>query len=273
MAKRIISVILVICCLLSLSACGCKHKTWLDATCSAPKTCSECGAYEGIPLGHIWHPANCTEDKVCDVCGEIGGEALGHDWAEASCAAPKTCGRCGLTEGEALPHTWVDATCTDPKTCSVCGSTEGEALGHDWISATLELPKTCDVCAVTEGEPLTSIFDSDISLQIQESLNESMASLSPTYAFDDKTSTFYIVLTPLEGTANNLASDPAGLLDSWETVIQGSFELTDSVSALFLRDGYEVHCTIIYLNDANTENMLLEITDDEIIYNVMDDLA
>lgn len=126
MKKRLILLVLALVCALTLSACGCKHETWIDADCATPKTCAE--------------------------CGETEGEALGHTWADATCETPKTCETCGETEGEALGHTWADATCEAPKTCSACGLTEGEALGHSWLDATTEAPKTCETCSLTEGE-------------------------------------------------------------------------------------------------------------------------
>ena len=36
-----------------LFACGHEH-VWTDATCTTPKTCSECGETEGEALGHTW---------------------------------------------------------------------------------------------------------------------------------------------------------------------------------------------------------------------------
>ena len=80
---QLISVMLLLA--LLLSACGESGATptqpphvhaWADATCSAPKTCTGCGATEG--------------------------EALAHTWAEATYSAPKTCTVCGATEGEKL---------------------------------------------------------------------------------------------------------------------------------------------------------------------------
>ena len=139
--------------LLSLTACAHEHK-WKEATCTEPKTCTECGETEGEPAGHQWVDASCTEAKHCSVCGITEGEPLGHDWLDATCTDPVTCSRCGETAGSALGHTWVDATCTEPKTCSVCGATEGEPLGHDWTEATYEAPKTCQRCGETEGDPL-----------------------------------------------------------------------------------------------------------------------
>ena len=77
---------------------------------------------------HEWVEATCTAPKTCKTCGETEGEALGHDWKDATCTAPKTCSRCGATEGEALGHDWKEATTEAPKTCTRCGETEGEKL-------------------------------------------------------------------------------------------------------------------------------------------------
>ena len=164
--------------------------TWTDATCTAAKTCSVCGATEGAAaghnyeavvtaptctaggyttytcsvcgdsyvgdetaaLGHTWTEATCTEPKTCSVCGYTEGTAS-HDWAEATCTAPKTCKVCGATEGKALGHNWELPDCVTPETCSRCGATEGEPNGHSWKAATCTAPKTCADCGATEGEP------------------------------------------------------------------------------------------------------------------------
>lgn len=89
--KKAFSLILVLVMLLSLCACGkddtqdttpatqapteaptappttppattCSH-SWVDATCTAPKTCSKCGATEGRAAGHSY------TDGACSVCG------------------------------------------------------------------------------------------------------------------------------------------------------------------------------------------------------------
>ncbi len=128
---------------------GCSHEhVWVEATCTEPKTCSECGETEGEALGHTWAEATCTEPKTCTVCGETDGDALGHTWIAATCTEPKTCSVCGQIEGEALGHTWNEATCTEPQTCSVCGVTEGEALGHTITEWTVSKEATCS----EEGE-------------------------------------------------------------------------------------------------------------------------
>ena len=120
--------------------------TWVAGETVAPKcydfgytnyTCSVCGATKKDDIvretGHSWVNATCTTPKTCSACSETSGEALGHDMTvAATCTTPLSCSRCDYTEGEALGHTWVDATCTAPKTCSVCSATEGEALGHTY---------------------------------------------------------------------------------------------------------------------------------------------
>lgn len=115
-----------------LTGCGHEH-TWVEATCTVPKTCSE--------------------------CGETEGEALGHTWVEATCAEPKTCSVCGETEGETIAHTWIDATCAEAKHCSVCGEIEGKPLEHILTEANYQQAATCEVCGKTVGEPLEAYFE------------------------------------------------------------------------------------------------------------------
>jgi len=125
--------------------------SWVDATCTEPKTCSSCGETEGSANGHSWKAATCAAPKTCSVCQETEGAAKSHNWKAATCTAPKTCSGCGATEGAAKGHNWKAATCTAPKICSVCQATEGAAKGHTWKAATCTAPKTCSVCQATEG--------------------------------------------------------------------------------------------------------------------------
>ncbi|MCR5457773.1 MAG: hypothetical protein K6F14_06825 [Clostridiales bacterium] len=143
MKKTLTSLILVtimLATLLIVSSCSCKHN-WIEATCTVPKTCSECGKTEGEALGHTWIAATCTVPKTCSVCGETEGTALGHTWIAATCTVPKTCSVCGKTEGTALGHTWIAATCAAPKTCSICGKTEGAKLSTHSTNQ-----GTCAIC-------------------------------------------------------------------------------------------------------------------------------
>lgn len=131
MKHTISVVILVMLMALLLTACGCKHETWNDATCDTPKTCAECGATEGAALGHQWQAATCETAKTCTVCNKTEGAALGHSWADATCETAKICSTCKKTEGEALGHDWADATTEAPKTCKVCNTTEGTKITTD----------------------------------------------------------------------------------------------------------------------------------------------
>ena len=135
---------------------------WKAATCTAPKTCSVCGATSGNALGHNWQTATCTEPKICAACGTTDGNAQGHNWQAATCTNPKICAVCGTTEGNALGHNWQAASCTNPKTCSACGTTEGNALGHNWKAATCTDPKMCTVCGTTEGNALGHNFENHV---------------------------------------------------------------------------------------------------------------
>lgn len=186
MKKRILSLGLVMLMALTMLT-ACHEHTWKEATCTEPKTCSECGETEGEALGHEWKDATCKVAKTCERCGETEGEPLAHTWKDATCIAPKTCSVCGTKEGKALGHTWKEATCTDPKTCTVCGKTEGKPLehssanvtctqdgtcdlcgqtvpatGHSWKEATCTEAKTCRTCGQTEGEPLGHSTDNGI---------------------------------------------------------------------------------------------------------------
>lgn len=161
MRRNIIFTLLIALCILTLSACGCKHETWNDADCVTPKTCAECGETEGAPLGHSWLAATCETAKTCEVCGEVDGEALGHSWVEATCTDPKTCTTCALTDGEALGHTWEEATTETPKTCTTCAQTEGERIITDarfTTAATLDVQGTW-ICRIDVDGAMMGIAD------------------------------------------------------------------------------------------------------------------
>ena len=123
--------------------------TWVEATCTEPKTCSGCGATEGTVSGHDWLDSTCTTPKTCSVCGTTSGPPKGHKWTMATCEAPMTCSTCGATNGDPKDHTWIDATCTAPMTCSTCGATEGTAAGHTWVGGNCTTPSSCSVCGAT----------------------------------------------------------------------------------------------------------------------------
>ena len=145
---------------------SCSHN-WADATCSAPETCTLCGATKGTTLAHTpGTAATCTAAQTCTVCGTQLAPVLGHLMMNANCNSPSTCSRCGYTTGTAVGHTWAGATCTTARTCTLCGIKDevgGPALGHDWRAATCVAPKTCNRCAVTEGSALGHDWRDDTS--------------------------------------------------------------------------------------------------------------
>lgn len=101
-----------------------KYKKWLQVIC----TIILCFILTGCGHEHTWVEASCTEPKTCSECGETEGEPLEHSWVEATCAEPKHCSECGVTEGEPLEHTLTEANYQQPATCEVCGATVGEPL-------------------------------------------------------------------------------------------------------------------------------------------------
>lgn len=102
---------------------------------------------------HSYSNATCTSPKKCS-CGATSGNALGHSYSNANCTTPKKCTRCGMTAGTALGHQFSSATCTNPQICSRCGTTSGNALGHSYSAANCNSPKTCTRCGQTEGSAL-----------------------------------------------------------------------------------------------------------------------
>ena len=150
--KKTVSVILMLILAAGLFA-GCGHQhTWVEATCTESRTCSECGETEGKPLGHEWTEATCTEARFCTRCGATRGESLGHDWKEATCTEPETCSRCGETQGEPLGHTPLDADYWTASLCAVCGEELGPVLTPDFeahgLSCGMELGETYDYVTV-----------------------------------------------------------------------------------------------------------------------------
>ena len=158
-----------------------------EPTCTAEGkvvfTCEHCGDTLEVALdslGHKWIEATCTAAKTCAVCGATEGEALGHDWQDATCTAPKTCAVCGTTEGEALGHDYKEeveeADCTKDGsvtlTCSLCGDIQSVTIPatgvHNWDIAKITAPTcnaagsiefTCSICNATKTEIIP--MDSD----------------------------------------------------------------------------------------------------------------
>lgn len=107
-----------------------KGHTWVNATCTAPKTCSVCGATEGLALGHSFtnyksdNNATCTADGTktakcdrCDVTNTVAdvGSALGHNYVKTVVPPTETshgytrhtCSRCGHYYDDENSYTYL----------------------------------------------------------------------------------------------------------------------------------------------------------------------
>lgn len=143
----------------------CEHE-WADATCQAPKTCTECGESEGEKSDHNYSEATCTAPMTCKTCGVWYGLANGHDYSAATCTAPRTCKVCGNEHGDPV-HDYTAATCTAPKTCRKCSGVDGEPLGHKLVTvlttptcAADGLEKVyCSVCDVTTNATIIPMIN------------------------------------------------------------------------------------------------------------------
>lgn len=81
-----------------LTGCECSHK-WIEADCTAPKTCSKCSATEGEPLQHQWQEATCSQPRTCSQCGTEEGSALPHDYQMSD--GYMQCSMCGANHPSA----------------------------------------------------------------------------------------------------------------------------------------------------------------------------
>lgn len=171
-----------------------KYKKLLQVIC----TIMLCFILTGCVHEHTWVEASCTEPKTCSECGETEGEPLGHSWVEASCAEPKHCSECGETEGEPLEHTLTEATYQQPATCEVCGATVREPLQPEFEKYGLTCNAELDIkypyvipCYdeeyTTEGKVTFSdyeVFESDETHEAAEGYEWKAVTL--TIMFDDE---------------------------------------------------------------------------------------
>jgi len=167
----------------------CAHEGFMNATCTAPKTCAICHLTEGEPLGHtpgeetVITEATCiaegSKSVKCTVCGEtytVVIPATGHTpgeetvVSEATCIAEGSksvkCTVCGETYTAIIPATGTHIegahTVTKEATCEEAGeeTISCAAEGCEY-SETMEIPvlghkyneqHECSVCG--EKEPL-----------------------------------------------------------------------------------------------------------------------
>ena len=135
----------------------CAHN-WIDATCTAPKTCSICGAVEGAALGHSYVEtvvdATCTatgtKTYACSVCGDSYSEEIPmipHNYVDGICSA------CGAE----LP---LEATITfgEDKAQRTEFTTESQKWEHDGLVLTNN--KTADSNAMGDYSNPIRIYKS-----------------------------------------------------------------------------------------------------------------
>ena len=128
---------------------------WLDATCTAPKTCNICHKTDGEELGHTGGTATCLAPAICERCHQPYGEMGSHVIVDATCDAPAHCARagCNYSSGEPLGHDWSEATCIQPAHCKREGcQAVGELGDHTGGKATCKEQAICEVCHQPYGE-------------------------------------------------------------------------------------------------------------------------
>ena len=140
--------------------CGenlCTDHVWVNATCTTPKTCENCGIVEGEALGHT--PANAVQEKVVPAtCTEDGSyESVVYCSVEGChveiSRTTETLGKLGHDE---VSHNAKDPTCEEAGwdayvTCSRCDYTtksETSSIGHDWNEGVVTTPATATAAGV-----------------------------------------------------------------------------------------------------------------------------
>ena len=79
--------------------------------------CFQCGQRDPAVHFHSWVDATCTEPRTCSGCGLTDGFSRGHEWMSGSCTEPRHCRNCDLVI-EVPSHYYSDDTDMD---CNFCG--------------------------------------------------------------------------------------------------------------------------------------------------------
>ena len=91
--------------------CGATLEACSDVTGDGDHNCDVCNMADVTE--HSYAPATCTAPQTCSECGATTGEKLDHDMTEATCKAPSTCKLgCGYTEGGLADHIYENGKCT-----------------------------------------------------------------------------------------------------------------------------------------------------------------
>ena len=165
MSKKLLSLLLAVCMLFCLSACGTtetsSNKTNTPSetqTDTAQNTDENTLGEENSQVSSNTEETNeskstQTQTQTNQSNPNTNQSTHAHSYSNATCTSPKRCS-CGVTEGKALGHQFSLATCTTPKTCSRCGKTEGKASEHNYKEG------ICTVCnAVHEQKYVDAQID------------------------------------------------------------------------------------------------------------------
>jgi len=95
-------------------------------SCTKGDECSRCDYAENA-TEHTWVDATCTEPKTCTVCGTTSGVVLGHDYVLTQCGTAKECLTCEIDPADApdnvTGHTFAEYDTDAYRTCLDCGAT------------------------------------------------------------------------------------------------------------------------------------------------------
>ena len=197
------------------NALGHNYGDWtvtLNPTCSASgatrRDCSRCDAYETASLpatgNHTWKDATCTAPKTCTVCGATSGSALGHNYNSVvtapTCTAQgyttHTCSRCGNSYKDSYistpGHSWNTPTyswngtssCTATRTC------KNNSSHTETSTATITSAVTTAATCTTSGvRTYTATFGA--SWATKQTKTETISATghnwnAPTYSWDTK---------------------------------------------------------------------------------------
>lgn len=238
----------------------CRHEEWIPATCSEPKTCAECGATEGKPLGHEWVEATCTEPKTCSRCGETEGEPLGHiagdwedsgiDFSSATRSRVRRCSRCGdVVESESSDVTsFMEGGVFMFSPFAFSNRLDGviSDIDYSYGAATGTLGESAAVAITKNGDQVAGILfldSSENTLDSSEKYSEnSFAKMMVVFTNEETEVMAYSALALVQ------TCDPAL---SFEEARQAALELTESFGsggvAAGVADRNGIHYALAYL--------------------------
>lgn len=156
----------------------CNKEGYIRTKCS----CGEIMSETKLPkTSHSWKNASCAAPKTCTNCGATEGSALSHSWMDATYDRPKTCRNCQATEGSALAAPTINVRDTFPKsyyyysrsfTVSNCQASFGaDSLGARYIRLSMDVSRDTDNTPTAGKLALkVNIYDSQNKLVQQDSI-------------------------------------------------------------------------------------------------------